>query len=137
MKRAPRRIAERKMKYNVRRSKPTLPKNFGFEPVTPQKIRAVVRKIVKYFNPERIILFGSYAYGKPTIDSDVDLLVVMESNERPAKRAAEVYKAIRGKTFPMDILVRTPQELSHRLEIGDFFMREIVEHGKVMYERIS
>ena len=135
MKRAPKRIAEQKTKY-ITKSRPLgLPKDFGFEPVTPQKIRVVVRKIVEKFNPEKVILFGSYAYGNPTIDSDV--LVVMESDERPAIRAAQVYKAVRGKTFPMDVLVRTPRELAQRLEIGDFFMKEIVEQGKVMYERVS
>ena len=113
------------------RPKPRL----GFEPVTPQKIRAVVRKIVENFDPEKVILFGSYAYGKPTIDSDVDVLVVMESDETPAARATRVIGALRGKTFPMDILVSTPSEIEHRLAIGDFFYQEIVGMGKVLYER--
>ncbi len=113
------------------RGKPT----FGFEPVTPRKIRAVVDKIVQDFNPDKVILFGSYAYGKPTIDSDVDVLVVLESNERPAARAARIYQAVQGKTFPMDILVRTPQELRDRLESDDGFFKEIIEQGKVLYAR--
>ncbi|MBI4790297.1 MAG: nucleotidyltransferase domain-containing protein, partial [Chloroflexi bacterium] len=96
---------------------------------------AVVRKIVENFDPEKVILFGSYAYGKPTIDSDVDVLVVMESNETPAARATRVIGALRGKTFPMDILVSTPAEIEHRLAIGDFFYQEIVGMGKVLYER--
>ncbi len=107
----------------------------AFRRVTRKQINAVVRKIVNEFNPEKIILFGSYAYGKPTIDSDVDVLVVMESNERPAVRAARVYRAVQGKMFPMDILVRTPQELQHRLKMDDFFIKEIVERGKVVYAR--
>ncbi len=107
----------------------------GFEPVTPRKIRAVVDKIVQDFNPEKVVLFGSYAYGKPTIDSDVDMLVVMKSNERPAARAAKIYAAIQGKTFPMDILVRTPEELKERLESGDSFFIEIIDLGKVLYAR--
>lgn len=107
-----------------------------FKPVTRRQINAVVRKIVDEFNPEEIILFGSYAYGKPTIDSDVDVLVVMETDERPAKRASRVVGAILDvKTFPMDILVRTPQEIEHRLAIGDFFIQEIVGMGKVLHER--
>lgn len=109
---------------------------FGFEPVTQRKIRAVVQKIVESFDPERVILFGSYAYGKPTINSDVDVLIVMESDERPVVRARQVIGAVLSiKTFPMDILVRTPSELAHRLAIGDFFMQEIVSRGKVLYAR--
>lgn len=123
-------VREKRTAYTVDLSQP------DFKLVTRREINAVVRKIVDEFNPEKIILFGSYAYGKPTIDSDVDVLIVMESMDRPAVRAARVYKAVRGKTFPMDILVRTPQELAHRLEIGDFFIKEIVEMGKVMYERV-
>lgn len=107
-----------------------------FKRVTRKQINAVVRRIVQEFNPEKVILFGSYAYGKPTADSDVDLLVVMESNERPAKRTARVLGAILDvKTFPMDLLVRTPQELENRLTIGDFFMQEVIERGKALYVR--
>jgi predicted nucleotidyltransferase len=107
----------------------------GFEPVTPRKIRAVVDKIVQDFDPDKVILFGSYAYGRPTIDSDVDVLIVMESDERPAARASRIIGALAGKTFPMDIIVRTPKELEQRLDVGDFFFEEIVERGKVLYER--
>ncbi len=110
-------------------------KQAAFRVVTRAQIRAVVDRLVEVLHPEKVILFGSYAYGKPTIDSDVDVLILMKSDERPAKRAYRAYKAIWGKTFPMDILVRTPEELAHRLEIGDYFLREIVERGKVLYER--
>ncbi|MCX7839976.1 MAG: nucleotidyltransferase domain-containing protein [Anaerolineae bacterium] len=107
-----------------------------FKRVTRKQINAVVQRIVQQFNPEKVILFGSYAYGKPNIDSDVDLLVVMESDERPARRTARVLGAILDvKTFPMDLLVRTPQELEHRLAIGDLFMQEVIERGKVLYAR--
>jgi predicted nucleotidyltransferase len=107
-----------------------------FKRVTRKQIDAVVQKIVDAFNPEKIILFGSYAYGKPNIDSDVDMLVVMESNERLAPRTSRVLGAILDvKTFPMDLLVRTPQELQHRLAIGDFFMREVIARGEVLYAR--
>jgi predicted nucleotidyltransferase len=106
-----------------------------FKRVTRRQIHAVVQKIVDEFNPEKIILFGSYAYGKPNIDSDVDMLVVMESDERPAPRTSRVIRAVHGKTFPMDLLVRTPAEIQHRLAIGDFFIEEIVGMGKVLYER--
>jgi predicted nucleotidyltransferase len=110
-------------------------KQTPFKLVTRRQIRAVVDRIVEALHPEKVILFGSYAYGKPTIDSDVDILIVMESDERPAKRAYRAYKAIWGKSFPMDILVRTPMELAHRLEINDYFMEEVIERGQVLYER--
>ena len=107
----------------------------GFKRVTRKQINAVVQKIVDEFNPEKVILFGSYAYGKPNIDSDVDVLIVTESDERPTQRATRAYRAVHGKTFPMDIIVRTPAEIAHRLAIGDFFIEEIVGLGKVLYER--
>lgn len=106
-----------------------------FKRVTRRQINAVVRKIVDEFNPEKVILFGSYAYGKPNIDSDVDMLVIMESDERPAPRTSRVIGAVHGKAFPMDLLVRTPAEIKHRLAIGDFLIEEIVGLGKVLYER--
>lgn len=108
----------------------------AFRRVSRKQIDLVVRKIVEAFNPEKVILFGSYAYGKPNIDSDVDMLVIMESDERPAPRTSRVLGAIHDvKTFPMDLLVRTPQELQHRLAIGDFIMQEIIEQGKELYAR--
>ncbi len=108
----------------------------AFKRVTRKQINAVVQKIVDEFNPEKVILFGSYAYGKPNIDSDVDMLVILESDERPAPRTSRVLGAILDvKIFAMDLLVRTPQELEHRLAIGDFFMQEVVERGKVLYAR--
>jgi predicted nucleotidyltransferase len=93
------------------------------------------QRIVQEFNPERIIVFGSHAYGRPAPDSDVDLLIVMESDERPATRASQISKLLRPRPFPMDILVRTPQEIQQRLEMGDYFIQEILERGKVLYER--
>jgi predicted nucleotidyltransferase len=102
---------------------------------TEEQLQEVVRRIRRAFDPQRILLFGSHAYGKPMADSDVDLLVVMESNERPATRSAAVAKMLLDIPFPMDILVRTPDEIRHRLEIGDYFIREILERGEVLYEQ--
>lgn len=94
-------------------------------------------KIVQAFNPLRIVLFGSYAYGAPKEDSDLDLLVIMESNESLIKRTAMVSKIFRDRKFPIDIIVRTPQEIRERLDIGDFFVKEILEKGRTLYERDS
>ncbi len=100
-----------------------------------QKLRDVTQKIIKAYNPERIILFGSFAYGEPTEDSDVDLLIIMDSDERPAVRSSRISKLLRPRPFPMDILVRTPQEIQHRRNMSDHFIEEILERGKTLYER--
>ncbi len=67
--------------------------------------------------------------------SDVDLLIVMDSDERPAARATQISRLLRPRPFPVDILVRTPAEIERRLAIGDYFIREIMERGRVLYER--
>jgi predicted nucleotidyltransferase len=107
----------------------------GLSPATGEQLQEVVRRIKRAFDPQRILLFGSHAYGKPMADSDVDLLVVMESDERPAVRSAAIAKELLDIPFPIDILARTPGEIRYRLEIGDHFIREILERGEVLYER--
>lgn len=99
------------------------------------QLEDVKNTIVEALDPQQIIVFGSYIYGHPTPDSDVDLLIVMESDERPAQRAARVSKLLRPRPFPMDIIVRTPEEIQYRLQIGDYFIREVIERGKIIYER--
>jgi len=103
------------------------------EKITRRTISSFARQIAKQFNPEKIILFGSYAYGKPTEDSDVDILVIMPFKGRNPEKATEIWMATRPK-FPIDIMVRKPAELKKRLKLGDFFLREVVEKGKVLYE---
>jgi predicted nucleotidyltransferase len=103
---------------------------------TRKQIQIVARRIVENFHPERIILFGSYAYGKPTIDSDVDLLVVMEIDTRARQKQLEISRALSPHPFGMDILVCAPRELEYRIARGDFFLQEITTRGKVLYERI-
>jgi len=97
-------------------------------------IRAVVQQIAEKFQPEKIILFGSYAYGQPRPESDVDLLVVMETPLRNREQAAQIARAI-DYHFGLDLLVRNPQQLAERLALGDFFLQEIIEGGKVLYAR--
>ena len=94
---------------------------------------SVADKIVQQFQPERIILFGSYAYGTPNEDSDVDLLVVMPFEGRKAKQAIVIRRAVYSG-FAMDLIPITPERLKYRLEIEDFFLREVVEKGKILYE---
>ena len=100
---------------------------------TREDIEAVARDIAEKFGPERIILFGSYAYGTPTDDSDVDFLVVMDTDERPHRVAGRILAEVR-QHFPMDVIVRTPQELEYRIGLNDWFLKEITEKGQVLYE---
>ena len=95
-------------------------------------IRKLAREIAERFRPEKIILFGSHAYGTPHADSDVDLLVIM-----PARNMIDQSVRIRRATehrFPLDLIVRTPKYVRRQIEDGDWFLREIVSKGKVLYE---
>ena len=95
----------------------------------------IVKKIVAEYSPQKIILFGSYASGIPTEDSDIDLLIIKETDNRPIDRWTEVKRLLRdrGREAPVSPLVYTPKELSDRMEIKDFFIQEILEKGKVLY----
>ncbi len=99
-----------------------------------KEIQNFIEKIVNQFNPERIILFGSHALGNATADSDVDLLIVMDFKGRPYQKAFEIRKNIK-RSFPLDILVRRSVDIGSRVRKGDFFLKEIIEKGKVLYER--
>lgn len=105
--------------------------------ISKEKITGIAKKIAECFNPEKIILFGSYAWGKPDKDSDLDLFVIMESKDRPIKRAALLRRVLKDRYVPMDILVRTPEELKHRVDIGDPFINKILRDGQVIYARDS
>lgn len=117
-------------------------RRFRLAPITPigceqpvsKTLPAAVARIAAALKPEKIILFGSYAYGQPTADSDVDLLVVMETQASSKERSWAVSRLL-PRPFPVDILVRTPREIDQALEHGDFFIEEIVSQGQVMYER--
>lgn len=98
-----------------------------------QKIPEIKEKILKEIKPKKIILFGSYAWGKPTEDSDVDLFIIKESEKRRIDRAREVRKALFGSGVPVDILVYTPDEIKKRLELEDPFVVNILEKGKILY----
>ena len=95
-------------------------------------ILAFVDAVAAKFKPQRIVLFGSYAYGTPTEDSDVDLLVVMNYRGPSHRRAAKIRIDV-DATFPMDLLVRSPAEIERRIRLNDFFLKEITEKGLVLY----
>ncbi len=96
-------------------------------------IRRFARTVAERFRPDRIILFGSYAYGTPHADSDVDILVVMPARNQ-LDQAVKIHLAILPP-FPLDLIVRTPKNMKWRLEEGDSFLREAVSKGKVLYEK--
>ncbi len=97
------------------------------------QIRAFSNGIAREFHPSKIVLFGSYAYGKPTDDSDVDLLVIMPFDRKRGRKSLEIRQRIPAG-FPLDLIVRTPEFVARRLEWGDCFMREILAKGDVLYE---
>jgi predicted nucleotidyltransferase len=99
----------------------------------PRKlIRRFASEVAERFRPEKIILFGSYAYGKPHADSDVDILVVMPATNE-LDQAVKICLAV-DYHFPLDLLVRTPKNLAWRLKEGDSFLREVMDQGVVLYE---
>ena len=107
----------------------------GFQLVTDELLQKITQRIVDALAPERIILFGFYAYGEPTPDSDVDLLIVMETKERSSRRRRVVSRLFRERPFPMGIVVRTPAEVELSRERVDPFMHEVFNKGKVLYEQ--
>lgn len=102
--------------------------------VTKKLLMKITNRIVENFHPEKVVLFGSHAYGKPTVESDVDLLIIMKSDERPAKRSAKVMSVCRPRHLGMDVIVITPEELERRLTGFDPLLEEALSKGKVLYE---
>ena len=107
----------------------------GFSEAVGSVLVSSIKSIISEINPLKIILFGSYAYGTPTPDSDVDLLVVMETALPPTERYLEVSRLLRPRPFPVDILVKTPDEIQAALDTGDFLIQEILDQGYILYER--
>jgi predicted nucleotidyltransferase len=107
----------------------------GLKVSVGRSLRPAIQKIVDELKPEKIILFGSYAYGKPTPHSDVDLLVILKTSASLKERSWRVSRLLLPRPFPVDILVKTPKEIEKALKSGDFFLEEIITRGKVLYER--
>jgi len=100
--------------------------------ISRRKIRGYCEAIAREFKPRKIILFGSYAYGTPTEDSDVDVMVIMPRKRFRHRPSLEIRRRI-SAGFPVDILVREPQEIAKRLRWRDSFIGEVMEKGLVMY----
>lgn len=103
---------------------------------TEQKIQEVVDKIVKKYQPEKIILFGSWAWGDPGPDSDVDLFIVKRTDRSTREVAREIDGSIFPRPFPIDFLVYTPEELEISInENHNLFIEDIIRNGKVLYAK--
>lgn len=100
-----------------------------------QVIERIVDKLAREYRPERVVLFGSYAYGSPNEDSDIDLLIIKDTPEAFIDRWTTVRRILSDskRRTPLETLILTPEEVSQRLEIGDQFIMEILEKGKVLY----
>lgn len=102
--------------------------------ISQERIRDISDEIVRRFAPERVILFGSYAYGSPDEGSDVDLLVVLPFEGKAYRKSAEIATAVHAG-FPLDILARRPDDVERRFRDADPLIREAVGRGHVLYER--
>jgi uncharacterized protein len=120
-------------KANFKRVKKRNNTKASVSPVTSGLLTEIAQKLVQAFQPKNIILFGSYAHGKPTSDSDLDLLIVMESRDRPAESIRKVSHLFDPRPLPMDFIVLTPSEVRHRLSGFDPFLEEVIEKGQMLY----
>lgn len=118
------------------------PSAFQVPPIHKRKripmktIRAIADHIAEKFDPEEIILFGSHAYGKPTAWSDVDLLVVMDTPKgEELNKSLEIRKSLPSLTFGLDVVVRSRKVIEKRKKLGDWFLVDVTQKGKVLYER--
>jgi len=101
-----------------------------------QTIQNILERLLTGYAPQKVILFGSYAYGNPRRDSDIDLLVIKETSERFIDRWVTARRLLTdpSRRLPLQVIVLTPQELSERLDIGDQFIKEIIDRGEVLYD---
>jgi predicted nucleotidyltransferase len=119
----------------------TQPSPFPFPPkrmywgvdIPMRVIHRYARAIAEEFHPDKIVLFGSYAWGTPNDDSDVDLLVVMPARNQHDQAVRILWRL--AAPFPVDLIVRTPKEMKWRLEEGESFTTAIMSQGKVLYEK--
>ena len=100
--------------------------------IPSEAIRQLSEDIARCYEPERIVLFGSYAYGTPDSDSDVDMLVILPFEGKEARKAAEILTRVNPR-FAVDLLARTPEQIRQRLAGNDFFLLEIMEKGTLLY----
>ena len=104
--------------------------------LTPDLMTEIIHRLVTEFDPDQVILFGSHAWGTPDEDSDVDLLVIVpETNERPAARASRAHRCLRGIPLPMDLIVKSRDEMARFAGVSASLEADILDRGKVLYGR--
>lgn len=103
--------------------------------IPTEAIQSIVDRIAAKFQPEKIILFGSYAYGTPKPWSDVDLLVVMDTPQGTLAPMLAISRFLSPHPFGLDIIVHPASVVAEGVANGDFFLKEIVTRGKVLYEK--
>jgi uncharacterized protein len=104
--------------------------------ISDKEIKNFTDSIVQFFNPEKIILFGSYAYGTPNENSDVDLLIIMPFEGKSSRKSLEIWSKIKP-AFSCDLIVKTPEDTLKRYRLGDPLIGEAVDKGRVLYERYN
>lgn len=105
-------------------------------PVTDAEIQALADAIGARFKPEKIVLFGSRARGDARADSDVDLLVIMDFEGSPIRKAVELVRGFETQ-FPLDLVVRAPKDVKWRYEQGDPIIRDALDRGRTLYGRAA
>lgn len=102
-----------------------------------ENLQDIVRHLVDAYHPLQIVLYGSFAWGTPHADSDIDLLIVKDTEESPLQRRVHVRRLVAQarRQAPFSPLVLTPAELEQRLALNDPFYKEILEHGILLYAR--
>lgn len=103
--------------------------------ISEKDLQPITAKIVREFDPEKIILFGSLVWGTPDVDSDADLFIVKKTTQSTRAVAREIDGALWGRTTPLDIIVYTPEGVQRSLENGNLFIRDVLKNGKILYER--
>jgi predicted nucleotidyltransferase len=104
--------------------------------VSPTLQKEVIRRLVDEFHPEAIYLFGSHAWGKPTADSDLDLLVIISrSSQKPVQRAVRAQRSLRGVKAAVDVLVKTRREFERYISVKASLEAQIAREGKLLYGR--
>jgi predicted nucleotidyltransferase len=108
--------------------------NIPVKIITDELLDDITQRLVSALNPEQVILFGSYAYGEPTEDSDIDLLVIISDSDEPRyRRARQAYKALHGISIPKDILVMTRAEVERKATVASSLVSQALSQGKILY----
>ena len=99
-----------------------------------EAIAKITKRISEVLKPDKIFLFGSHAWGKPTADSDIDLFVIVRDSDQPSyRRSREVYRSLRGIREPVEVVVRTTDEVEKSKFVATSLTKKVLEQGKLLY----